>query len=191
MQTWSIDTIIDEDGMSTNELDDEMDEMFEHEKRITKVLSNETIQQTIRTLELGRAIVVENTASVASTIELMQQKRTGSVLAAKDGILAGIFTERDILMKIVNMKRDLHELTINDVMTRSPEALHLDDTIAYAMNMMSVGGYRHIPIIDEHRKPISILSVKNVISYIVEHFPDEILNLPPKPLRSTSEREGA
>lgn len=177
--------------MSTHELDDEMEEMFEHEKKLKKVLSNETIQQPIRILDLGRALVIESSASVGTTIELMQQRNTGSVLAVRDGVLVGIFTERDILMKVVNKKLDLYKLSINDVMKTSPEALHLDDSIAYAMNLMSVGGYRHIPIVDDHRKPVSILSVKNVISYIVEHFPDEILNLPPKPLRTTSEREGA
>lgn len=177
--------------MSTHELDDEMQEMFEHEKKLNKVLSNETIRQPIRTLELGRAVVVESSANVGTTIELMQQKRIGCVLATRDGVLAGIFTERDIMMKLINKKVDYTKVAVSDVMTPSPEVLHLDDTIAYAMNMMSVGGYRHLPIVDERRKPLSILSVKDVVAYIVEHFPDEILNLPPKPLRSTSEREGA
>ena len=177
--------------MSTHELDDEMQEMFEHEKQPGKVLSNETIQLPIRKLELGRAVVVESSMNVATTIELMQHKRTGCVLAVDEGRLTGIFTERDILMKILNKKRDLTKMTVKDVMTRSPETLHQDDSVAYAMNMMSVGGYRHVPIVDEQGRPISILSVKDVVTYIVEHFPNEILNLPPKPLRSTSEREGA
>ncbi len=177
--------------MSTHELDDEMQEMFGHEKQINKVLSNETIQQPIRTLELGRAVVVESSKNLATTIELMQHKKTGCVLAAENGVLVGIFTERDILVKILGKNRDFVKMTVKEVMTRSPESLHLDDSIAYAMNMMSVGGYRHVPIVDDQRKPISILSVKDVISYIVEHFPNEIINLPPKPLRSTTEREGA
>jgi CBS domain-containing protein len=177
--------------MSTHELDDEMQEMFGHEKQINKVLSNETIQQPIRSLELGRAVVVESSKNLATTIELMQHMKTGCVLAAENGVLVGIFTERDILIKILGKNRDFVNMTVNEVMTRSPESLHLDDSIAYAMNMMSVGGYRHVPIVDDQRKPISILSVKDVISYIVEHFPNEIINLPPKPLRSTTEREGA
>ncbi|HTX18116.1 MAG TPA: CBS domain-containing protein [Bacteroidota bacterium] len=177
--------------MSHHELEDEMQEMFEHEKQVQKVLSNRTIQEPIRNLELGRAVVVETSKSVSTTIELMQHKKTGCVLAAENGVLVGIFTERDILMKILGKAKDYHKLTIGEVMTKSPESLRLDDSIAYAMNMMSVGGYRHVPIVDDHKKPISILSVKDVISYIVEHFPDEVLNLPPTPLRSTKEREGA
>jgi CBS domain-containing protein len=177
--------------MSTHELDDEMEEMFGHEKKLKKVLSNETIQQPIRILDLRRALIVETSENVGTTIESMQQRKTGCVLAVRDGALAGIFTERDILMKVVNKKSDLYKITVAEVMKPKPESLRLDDSIAYAMNMMSVGGYRHVPIVDDQRKPVSVLSVKDVISYIVEHFPDEILNLPPKPLRSTSEREGA
>jgi len=177
--------------MSTHELDDEMEEMFGHDKKIKKVLSNETIQQPIRILDLRRALIVESSEDVGATIESMQQRKTGSVLVVRGGVLAGIFTERDVLMKVVNKKYDLYKLKVSEVMKPSPEALRLDDSIAYAMNIMSVGGYRHVPIVDEQRKPVSILSVKDVISYIVEHFPDEVLNLPPKPLRSTSEREGA
>ncbi len=177
--------------MSTQELDDEMDEMFEDDKKQKKILSNETIQEPIKILELGRAVVVEETTNVAATIELMQNKKTGCVLIAHDGLLTGIFTERDMLMKVVNKKMDIANVPVSKVMTPSPVALHLEDSIAYAMNMMSVGGYRHVPIVDDGRRPTSILSVKDVVAYIVEHFPDEILNLPPKPLRSTSEREGA
>ncbi|HTY09694.1 MAG TPA: CBS domain-containing protein [Bacteroidota bacterium] len=177
--------------MSTHELDDELQEMFEHEKKVKKVLSNETIQQPIRILDLRRALVVDSAADVGTTIEAMQQRKTGSVLVVKDGLLVGIFTERDILMKVVNKKTDLYKVKVSEFMKASPEALHLDDSIAYAMNIMSVGGYRHVPIVDDQKRPVSILSVKDVISYIVEHFPDEILNLPPKPLRTTSEREGA
>ena len=177
--------------MSTHELDDEMQEMFGHDKKLPKIFSHATIQQPIRILDLGRAVVVESSAKVGTTIELMQHKKIGCVLAVKDGVLAGIFTERDIMMRLVNKKIDYAKVAVSDVMTPSPETLRLEDTIAYAMNMMSVGGYRHLPIVDERRRPISILSVKDIVSYFVEHFPDEVLNLPPKPLRSTTEREGA
>ena len=46
---------------------------------------------------------------------------------------------------------------------------------------MSVGGYRHVPIVDRENKPIGIVSVKDVVNFIVEHYPQEILNLPPEP----------
>ena len=177
--------------MSTHELEDEMQEMFEHERRGPKILSTDTIRQPIRSLELARAVVVESSATVGDTIELMQHKKIGCVLVAKNSQLVGIFTERDVLMKLLNKKVDYAKIAVNDVMTRSPESLRMDDSIASAMNLMSVGGFRHLPIVDENRKPMSILSVKDIVSYFVGHFPDEVLNLPPKPLRTTSEREGA
>jgi CBS domain-containing protein len=177
--------------VNRHELEDELQEMFTEDHKVPKILSNETIQQPIRTLELLAAACVDVSATVDTAIAVMQQRKTGCVLVTQDELLVGILTERDVLMKLANRIYDLSRVPVPTVMTRSPEVLRLDDTIAYAMNLMSVGGYRHVPIVDETRKPLSVLSVRNVISYIVEHFPDEILNLPPRPLRSTSEREGA
>ena len=177
--------------MSGHELDDEMQEMFEHQNRIPKTLSNETIGQPIKALELTPPPVVDMATTVEQAVALMQQRKIGCVLVVREGVLTGIFTERDVLLKMLNKKVDYVKAKVKDYMTSSPEVLHVDDSIAYAMNLMSVGGYRHIPIVDAQRRPLSVLSMKDVVSYIVEHFPDEILNLPPKPLRSTSEREGA
>lgn len=177
--------------MSGHELEDEFQEMFEQGSRSSKVLSNVTIQQPISILDLAPAATVDITAGVDEAIALMQEKEIGCVLVVRAGLLAGIFTERDVLMKLLSTKGESAKIPVSEVMTSSPETLHTDDTIAYAMNLMSVGGYRHVPIVDANGKPLSILSVKDVVSYIVEHFPDEVLNLPPKPLRSTSAREGA
>ena len=177
--------------MNRHELEDELQEMFTDERKVSKILSNETIQQPIRTLELLTAACVDISATVDTAIAVMQDRKTGCVLITRHDVLIGILTERDVLLKLTNRMYDLSEVPVASVMTRSPEALRPDDTIAYAMNLMSVGGYRHVPIVDDDRKPLSVLSIRNVVSYIVEHFPDEIINLPPRPLRSTSEREGA
>ena len=66
------------------------------------------------------------------------------------------------------------------VMTRNPETLEPDNSIAFALNKMSVGGYRHIPIV-EGDKPIGVLSVRDVVDFLVDLFPEDVLNLPPTP----------
>jgi hypothetical protein len=58
------------------------------------------------------------------------------------------------------------------------------------MNAMHVGGYRHVPVVDAGNVPLAVVSVKDIIGFIVENFPQEILNLPPKPLRTTSREDG-
>jgi CBS domain-containing protein len=76
-------------------------------------------------------------------------------------------------------------------MTANPEAFQPDDSIAYVLNAMSVGGYRHVPVVDEQKIPLAVISVRDIVSFIIEHFPEEVLNLPPEPIRSTEQREGA
>jgi CBS-domain-containing membrane protein len=77
-------------------------------------------------------------------------------------------------------------------MTPDPETLQLDDPIVWALNRMSVGGYRHVPLVDDEGRPVGILSVKDIVHYIVALFPNEVLTLPPDPARADvwSERDG-
>jgi CBS domain-containing protein len=69
-------------------------------------------------------------------------------------------------------------------MTPDPETLELDDPIVWALNRMSVGGYRHVPLVDRDGRPVGILSVKDIVHYIVALFPNEVLTLPPDPARA-------
>jgi len=121
---------------------------------------------------------------------LMRQHKVGCVLVTEGGKISGIFTERDILTRVFG-KKDMEKLQVKDVMTAKPEAFQQDDSIAYVLNAMTVGGYRHVPVVDDKGKPVAVLSVKDIMSFIIEHFPEEVLNLPPAPMRTTEQREGA
>jgi CBS domain-containing protein len=102
------------------------------------------------------------------------------VLVERDGKAVGIFTERDILRRVIRTGIDL-ERPVEEVMTPDPETLSLDDGIAFALNRMAVGGYRNLPIVDESGKPLSVLSQREVVGYIVSVLPARVLNLPPVP----------
>jgi len=121
----------------------------------------------------------------------MQEEHIGCVLVVKKGRLEGIFTERDILMKIVASGKDLARTKVEEVMTSDPEVLEPDDMLAFALKYMHLGGYRHLPVVDDRQHPVGILSVKNIVDYLADYFPQEVLTLPPRPIRSTNAREGA
>jgi predicted transcriptional regulator len=82
---------------------------------------------------------------------------------------------------------------VSRLMTPDPETLELDDPIVWALNRMSVGGYRHVPLVDREDRPVGILSVKDIVHYIVALFPNEVLTLPPDPKRAAvaPARDGA
>ena len=175
------------------------DESIEEELRIaeeqdseyTQQLSSEIFKMTIDELKLPRAVCVELGTPLSQVVSLMQERKFGSLLVTHNRRLAGIITERDILMKVTGLPIDLKRTPVEKVMTPDPISLKNTDMIAYAMNNMHVGGYRHVPIVDDNDVPICVVSVKDVVGYILEHFPNEILNITGEPYRGVTLRESA
>ena len=81
---------------------------------------------------------------------------------------------------------------VKDVMTPDPEALPSHAKVAWVLNIMSVGGLRHVPVVDEQGRPVAVVSVRDVVQFLVDAFPSEVLNLPPEFASITYRtREGA
>lgn len=171
-------------------LDEEMQIMEEQDQEGTQ-LSSEVFKLPISDLKPHRPVCLEVSASIQEAIDVMQKNKFGSVLVTENGTLAGIITERDILMKTVNIIKDFNQAKVTEIMTPQPTSLRMDDLICYVLNNMHVGGYRHVPIVDDAQKPIGIVSIKDVVSFILDHFPSEIINLLDQPYRGKSQREGA
>lgn len=138
--------------------------------------------QTLVTLPPG--------ARVAEAIQLMQEHRIGAVLVVEQEKLVGIATERDVVMKVLGSKLDPEQSTVAEIMTPGPECLMLDDQLAYLLNAMHVGGFRHVPIVDEDGRPTHLISVRDVLAFIVDSFPTEVLNIPSQPFRGTPSEYG-
>lgn len=177
--------------MNSEYINDELKEMYEEPKREFRTLTTDTLRAPIRRLALGEPAVLKVGSTVQQAIKMMQEKHIGCVLITKSGKITGIFTERDLLMKIIGKDKKLTASKVEDFMTPEPETLQRDDMIAFAMNMMHVGGYRHIPIVDDQNTPVAVVSVKDILDYLSRFFPQEVLNLPPRPIRRTENREGA
>ena len=104
-----------------------------------------------------------------AAVERMQAHRQGCVLVVEDGSLQGILTERDLLNKVVGEERDLDDITVAEIMTANPLTLKGDDTLAFAMNRLSVGGYRHLPIRD-NGELLGFLSIRCMLQYLAEQL---------------------
>jgi CBS domain-containing protein len=177
--------------MDRKDIDDELKEMYDEGSGVPKALNSDTLKIPLKMVPVVPPIVVERGTSVLNAAKLMQKEHVGCVLVVEKGKLEGIFTERDILMKVVGTGSDLTKTKVEEVMTSNPETLQPDDVLAYALNYMRVGGYRHVPVVDEQERPVGVVSVKNIIDYLADYFPQDILSLPPRPIRTTKEREGA
>ena len=149
------------------------------------------LRQPLSVLGPRKAILVEPQVPVLEAIALMQEARVGCVLVVLGGRLMGIFTERDVLIQVVGRNVDALKTPVRRLMTADPEYLRATDSIAYALNAMSLGGYRHVPIVDEARHPVGVISVRDVINYLVRLFPKTVMNLPTLPRQNYARsREG-
>lgn len=154
----------------------EFEEAYEDKELIRGAILTTPLSE----LKLREPILVDASASVVAAVQAMNEHRTGCVLVERDGKLAGIFTERDVLKRVV-FRNDNKTMTVDAVMTTDPETLEATASIAFALNKMSVGGYRHIPIVDRSGKPVGVVSVRDLVDFLVDLFPDGVFNLPPSP----------
>jgi CBS domain-containing protein len=121
---------------------------------------------------------VERSATVADAVNLMRRENIGCVLVCDAGRLAGLFTERDLMCRVLAVGKPL-SMSIAEVMTPEPVTVLPRDPIRIALRKMKAGGHRHLPVIDDDSRPVGLLSVKRVVRYLVEHYPAAVYNQPP------------
>jgi CBS domain-containing protein len=138
------------------------------------------LDDTIRILGPDEPLCVTETVSVKEAVASMMAMRRAAVLVVDgQGHLTGIFTERDVLTRVVARGLDPAATAVGTVMTRDPDALAIGDRVAYAVNQMSVAGYRTIPLVDTNRRPVGVVTVTHIIKWMADLFPEAVLNLRP------------
>jgi CBS domain-containing protein len=127
--------------------------------------------------------------TVADAVQMMRDRRVGCVLVCEGRRIVGIFTERDLLRRVLAVGRPL-STRVAECMTPDPVTVQPRDPIHVAIRWMQKGGYRHLPVVVDGR-PVGILSIKRVVHFLVEHFPGAVYNLPPRAQGMSPKREGA
>jgi CBS domain-containing protein len=154
------------------------------------------LRESLRVLPTRHPLVFSPRHTATEAVRAMQKEHRGVVLVTDDGTMetpvVGIFTERDVLLRIVDRGRNPATLPLGEVMTRNPETLALDASVAWVLNRMCVGGFRHVPVVDKQGRPAFVVSVRDVVEFLVDRFPREVLTLPPEfGADVTRTREGA
>jgi CBS domain-containing protein len=167
----------------------ETDPTIEEDSREIK-LRQGLLTVPIRDLDPRPAVSLLSSSTVAEAVTLMNREKIGAILVMDGGRLSGIFTERDVLYKIAGRGFDFTKIFIRDYMTHEPETLGVDHKLAYALNMMVVGGFRHVPLVDRDHRPVGMVSVRDIVEFIVDLFPKDVLNLPIDPEHETRNRYG-
>ncbi|MCS7156399.1 MAG: CBS domain-containing protein [Blastocatellia bacterium] len=129
-------------------------------------LQRRLMEDPVRVLPLRPPVTISPEEPVGRALELMRQHRIGSVLVVEGGKLVGIFTERGALLELVGAPTRLLTRRIREVMTPHPVVLREDDTLAFALHQMSLGGFRRLPVVRPDGTPVGVASIKDILRYI-------------------------
>ena len=149
-------------------------------------------EERLRVLSRRQPVTVLPGTSLADCVRAIQRTGTGDSVFVCDpsGSLVGVLTERDVFARLVGGTVDLNQ-PVESLMTTEPKTLDLDDTIRDAIVLMQTGRYRNVPLVDGARQLVGVVRQSDIIKYLAESFPEELLNLPPRPHQRMKEPEGA
>lgn len=112
----------------------------------------------------GRPVVSgSKEMTVRAACCLMAEKKIGALLVVDKGRIAGIFTERDALNKILAGGLDPDKTVLSQVMVSDPQTIRADKPLGYALQFMVDGGFRHVPVVDESGAALGMVSARDAL----------------------------
>ena len=141
-------------------------------------------------LDLSGFTEVESGTTTRATVDLMQQNGHNCALILQEGAIKGIFTDRDVLRKVVDAPA-VWDGPIDTVMTPNPVTVHASDPADKALQIMDDHHFRNVPVLDNDGQVIGNLTHYAIIKYLADRFPESVYNLPPDPDSVPEGRAGA
>ena len=147
--------------------------------------------EKLKALSRRDPLTVRPGTSLAECLARIQETGTGDSVFVTDkkGHLKGVLTERDIFAKLIGPDVDLAR-PVESLMIEHPWTLHLDQPIRHAIDLMQTGRYRNVPLVDDDGTLVGVVRPVDVLKYLAESFPEELLNLPPRPHQRMVAQEG-
>lgn len=157
-------------------------------------MPTKSVESVIRAKKIGEVInpkLVQSPpeVSVKDAIKLMQENRAGYIVVAKNKRVVGVFTETDVAQKILDQDVNWDD-PISKYMIKDPLVLKPTDTIGTAIDLMGEHRFYHIPLVNDQGELVNVLSVRTLIRFLAEYYPQEVYNLPPHPDQIMETPEG-
>ena len=141
-------------------------------------------RRQISNIIAGRKLVsATGDMSVRGACRLMAENNVGALVIVESGRIAGIFTERDVLTKVLAGGLDPDATALEIVMVADPQTIQADRPLAHALHMMADGGFRHVPVVDALGVPLGMVSARDALG-------EDIVDLE-RDLRRRDEVEGS
>ena len=130
-------------------------------------LARSVMEDNLSRLEHDETVSVSPDTPAPEVARLMKTRNSGCALVVDRGRLVGIFTEHDVLKKMAGVDKELDAVTVKDLMSPNPETLNEKNSVAEALNKMSLGRYRHIPF-SKSDGTYAVASIRSVLKYIAQ-----------------------
>ena len=120
------------------------------------------------------ATTVTKETTVIEAINAMVKNRVGAVAVVDRDYLQGIFTERDVMIRVVQARRNPETTRISEVMTVAVQTASADTSVHQALSQMVEQHVRHLPIIDGNGRILGMLSIRHLLQHRVENLSHEL-----------------
>ena len=180
-------------GADEEELKSSLSEEFnimDERSRESRTFSADSFQEPIANLHPRTARTLDESATVGECVQIMREIRHGAIMITRVGLITGIVTERDLMMEVMGNEGEWRARSVTEIMTPNPDTLLMEDPMIFIMNRMHVGRYRHVPIVNDQGEPTHIVSIRDVLRFILQHFEAEVSNIPPEPYRGPRNQWG-
>lgn len=152
-------------------------------------LRKELQSEQVAYLDLSRCCHVENSTAVQTVLAEMREKGSSVCLVLKDGRLAGIITDRDVLRKVVAAPESW-KAPVETVMTPDPITVPPDMSATDALSMMDKHHFRNLPVVDKDGRILGNMTHQTIVDFLATRYPVEVLNRPPRPEQFPRKAEG-
>ena len=131
-------------------------------------LERSLLRDRIRTLTSRPPLAVPAETPIREVLQLLNERQVGCVMVVEHRKLVGIFTERDALLKLGTAAAACGDRPVSEFMTCHPQTLHPDAKLAFAVQRMDLGGFRHVPVVSQNGEPVGVISVRDILDYLTE-----------------------
>lgn len=147
--------------------------------------------EKLKALSRRDPLAVRPGTALADCLAMVQHTGVGDSVFVTDkgGKLLGVLTERDIFAKLVRADVDLAQ-PVETMMVDHPWTLNLEEPVRHAIDLMQTGRYRNVPLVDGDNNLVGVVRPVDVLKFLAEAFPEELLNLPPRPHQRMVAQEG-
>lgn len=144
------------------------------ENQQDSAVSREQFDIPLSDLTLGESPTVTGDAPLREAVEAMQKSKVGALCYTKEGFAAGMISERDLVQKYDLEDSEWLDKPCKQFMTPGPFTIKSTDKVSDAIKLMAKRGFRNIPVVNEEDKYVGLLTIRDLVKFLVNFFPEQV-----------------